>query len=111
DGEGNGGEGRGVGTGTGLERSLEEEDRLSPEIAMAKDPTLDDPSYGRFAADLESYDAAKAERDSEEALGRGTNLPSSGLLSFYDRLREKILQTIERRAGRPGSKLTEDAVR
>jgi uncharacterized membrane protein YkvA (DUF1232 family) len=78
---------------------------------MAKDPTLDDPSYGPFAADLESYDAAKAERDSEEALGRGTNLPSSGLLSFYDRLREKILQTIERRAGRPGSKLTEDAVR
>jgi uncharacterized membrane protein YkvA (DUF1232 family) len=85
---------------------------------MAKDPTLDDPSYGPFAdptsvsaADLASYDAAKAEQDSEEALGRGTNLPSSGLLSFYDRLREKILQTIERRAGRPGSKLTEDAVR
>ncbi len=79
---------------------------------MAKDPTLDDPSYGPFAAaDLEGYDAAKAERDSEEALGHGTNLPSSGLLSFYDRLREKILQTIERRAGRPGSKLTEDAVR
>src|SRR5436305_13954364 len=77
---------------------------------MANDSTTDAPPYSPFE-DLDSYDTAKAERDAEEAFGSGTNLPSSGLLSFYDRLREKILQTIERRAGRPGAKLTEDAVR
>ncbi|HEY0557946.1 MAG TPA: DUF1232 domain-containing protein [Thermoanaerobaculia bacterium] len=77
---------------------------------MANDSTTDAPPYSPFE-DLDSYDTAKAERDAEEAFGRGTNLPSSGLLSFYDRLREKILQTIERRAGRPGARLTEDAVR
>ncbi|HEX4495445.1 MAG TPA: DUF1232 domain-containing protein [Thermoanaerobaculia bacterium] len=81
---------------------------------MAKDTTPYEPDYSPYAAtarDLEGFDADKAEREAEEAFGRGTNLPSSGLLSFYDRLREKILQTIERRAGRPGAKLTEDAVR
>jgi uncharacterized membrane protein YkvA (DUF1232 family) len=86
---------------------------------MPKDPTSDSPSSRRavdplsaaVAEDLENFDTNKAERDSEEALRRGTDLPSSGLLSFYDRLREKILQYIEKRAGRPGSKMTEDAVR
>jgi uncharacterized membrane protein YkvA (DUF1232 family) len=86
---------------------------------MAKDPTPDAPSYNPYADpmstasadDLEGFDDAQAERDAEEAFRSGTTLPSSGLLSFYDRLREKILQTIERRAGRPGAKLTEDAVR
>jgi uncharacterized membrane protein YkvA (DUF1232 family) len=81
---------------------------------MAKDTTPYEPDYSPYAAtarDLEGFDADKAEREADEAFGRGTTLPSSGLLSFYDRLREKILQTIERRAGRPGAKLTEDAVR
>ena len=77
---------------------------------MANDSTTDVPPHSPFA-DLDAYDTAQAERDAEEAFRRGTTLPSSGLLSFYDRLREKILQTIERRAGRPGAKLTEDAVR
>src|SRR6185295_9719774 len=63
------------------------------------------------AEDFESFDAVKAERDSEVALASGTNLPSSGLLSFYDRLREKILHAIEKREGRRGAKLTEGAVR
>jgi uncharacterized membrane protein YkvA (DUF1232 family) len=70
-----------------------------------------DPLSAAIAEDLENFDPAKAERDSEEALGRGTDLPSSGLLSFYDRLREKILRGVEKRSGRPGAKLTEDAVR
>jgi len=70
-----------------------------------------------LAEGFEGYDvadaaaAAKAEKDAAEALGQGTRLPSSGLLSFYDRLREKILELVEKRAGRPGGKLTEDAVR
>jgi uncharacterized membrane protein YkvA (DUF1232 family) len=63
------------------------------------------------AEDFESFDSAKAERDSEEAFTAGTDLPSSGLLSFYDRLREKILHAIEKREGKRGGKLTEGAVR
>jgi uncharacterized membrane protein YkvA (DUF1232 family) len=86
---------------------------------MAKDRTTDDPTprpatdplSSAVAEDFESFDAAQAERDAEEALGSGTNLPSSGLLSFYDRLREKILQFIEKRTGRPGAKVTDGAVR
>ena len=70
-----------------------------------------DPLSSAIAEDLENFDTAKAERDSEEALGHGTDLPSSGLLSFYDRLREKILRGVEKRSGRRGAKLTEDAVR
>jgi uncharacterized membrane protein YkvA (DUF1232 family) len=86
---------------------------------MAKDSTPDaptprtpvDPISAAVAEDFENFDSAQAERDAEEALRSGANLPSSGLLSFYDRLREKILETIEKRSGRPGAKLTEDAVR
>lgn len=58
------------------------------------------------AEDLESFDAEAAEEESEAALATGTDLPSSGLLSFYDRLRERILKTAERRGG----KLSEGAV-
>jgi uncharacterized membrane protein YkvA (DUF1232 family) len=79
------------------------------------DETLTHPLADELAAavaeDLENFDAAKAERDSEVALASGMNLPSSGLLSFYDRLREKILHAIEKREGRRGAKLTEGAVR
>jgi uncharacterized membrane protein YkvA (DUF1232 family) len=86
---------------------------------MPNDPTSDtpsprpvaDPLSAAIAEDLENFDTAKAERDAEEALGHGTDLPSSGLLSFYDRLREKILRGVEKRSGRRGAKLTEDAVR
>ncbi len=37
----------------------------------------------------------------------GDALPSSGLLSFYDRLRERVLATVQRRGGKLGSRTTE----
>ncbi len=40
-------------------------------------------------------------RDAEDTL------PSTGLLSFYDRLRERVLSAVERRGGRFGSGLAE----
>ena len=61
--------------------------------------------------DFENFDSAKAERDAEDAFNSGTDMPSHGLLSFYDRLREKILHAIEKREGKRGAKLTEGAVR
>lgn len=63
------------------------------------------------AEDFEDFDSEQAERDAEEAFKSGTELPSNGLLSFYDRLRERILHAIERREGKRGAKLTEGAVR
>jgi uncharacterized membrane protein YkvA (DUF1232 family) len=85
---------------------------------MAKKRSTDDPNVpaadelaAAVAEDFENFDADQAERDAEEAFAAGTDLPSSGLLSFYDRLREKILHAVEKRKGRRGAKLTEDAVR
>jgi uncharacterized membrane protein YkvA (DUF1232 family) len=85
---------------------------------MAKKRSTDDPNVpatdelaAAVAEDFENFDADQAERDAEEAFAVGTDLPSGGLLSFYDRLREKILHGIEKRRGRRGGKLTEDAVR
>lgn len=71
---------------------------------MTHDPTTHDPLTDE---DLEDFDAARAERDAEEALHRGTHLPSTGLLSFYDRLREAIFKVVEKRGG----KLSEGTVR
>ncbi len=46
-------------------------------------------------------DTEVLERRSEAALSADLDeLPSSGLLSFYDRLRERILATIEKRGGK-----------
>lgn len=46
-------------------------------------------------------DAVALERGAEEALeSGGEQLASTGLLSFYDRLRERILARLERRGGR-----------
>ncbi|MFP3939124.1 MAG: YkvA family protein [Thermoanaerobaculia bacterium] len=44
------------------------------------------------------------ERRSLEALAEssGADLPSSGLLSFYDRLRERVIEAVEKRGGRMG---------
>ncbi|HSS78665.1 MAG TPA: DUF1232 domain-containing protein [Thermoanaerobaculia bacterium] len=70
-----------------------------PDDRTPHDPLTDD--------DLEDFDAARAERESEEALARGTELPSSGLLSFYDRLREAIFKVVEKRGG----KLSEGTIR
>ncbi|HEV7510011.1 MAG TPA: DUF1232 domain-containing protein [Thermoanaerobaculia bacterium] len=71
---------------------------------MPYDPTLHDPLTQEA---LEDFDAARAEREAEEALDRGTQLPSTGLLSFYDRLREAIFKRVEKRGG----KLSEGTVR
>jgi uncharacterized membrane protein YkvA (DUF1232 family) len=86
-----------------------------PKQRTPDDDTLTRPRADELSAavaeDLENFDSAQAERDSEEALKRGTDVASGGLLSFYDRLREKILHTIEKREGRRGAKLTEGTVR
>lgn len=56
------------------------------------------------AEDLETFDSARAEEESAAALGSGfaEEGPSSGLLSFYDRLREKIVHAVEKRGGKLG---------
>jgi uncharacterized membrane protein YkvA (DUF1232 family) len=82
----------------------EEEDKLSLEIAMPHDATPHDPLTHE---DLANFDAARAERESADALARGTELPSTGLLSFYDRLREGIFKVVEKRGG----KLSEGSIR
>lgn len=53
------------------------------------------------AEDFQSFDVAAAEHNAETAFGAsGTRLPSKGLLSFYDRLRGKIIKAVEKRGGR-----------
>jgi uncharacterized membrane protein YkvA (DUF1232 family) len=59
------------------------------------------------AEDLESFDTVQAERDSERAFESEDELPSNRLLSFYDRLRERILHAVEKRGG----KLSEGAIK
>ncbi len=63
------------------------------------------------AEDLENFDSATAEEESSAALSsslsggddaEGTDGASSGLLSFYDRLRERIVHAVEKRGGRLG---------
>jgi uncharacterized membrane protein YkvA (DUF1232 family) len=84
---------------------------------MANDRIQDDPMTrpladelsAAVAEDLENFDAERAEREAEEAFTSTADLPSGGLLSFYDRLRERILKAIEK--PRRGGKLTEGAVR
>ncbi|HEV2845035.1 MAG TPA: DUF1232 domain-containing protein [Thermoanaerobaculia bacterium] len=72
---------------------------------------LGDELSAAVAEDFENFDSVKAERDSEEAFETGTDVPSNGLLSFYDRLREKIIHVVEKRREGRGGKLTEGAVR
>ena len=85
---------------------------------MAKRTTVDndepltrpiaDELSAAVAEDLESFDSAQAERDSERAFESDDELPSSKrLLSFYDRLRDKILHSVEKRGG----KLSENALK
>jgi len=58
-------------------------------------------------ADLAAFDAEAAERQAEAALASGgEELPHHDLLGFYDRLRSRVLDTVERRAG----KLPEDVI-
>lgn len=52
---------------------------------------------GAAADDFDAYD------DPEDTFDEGMDdIPSSGLLSFYDRLREKITRAVERRSGKLG---------
>jgi uncharacterized membrane protein YkvA (DUF1232 family) len=59
---------------------------------------------------FDSFDPDAAEEDSEEAFRAGTDMPSSGLLSFYDRVRDKILKAVEGKGGR-GGKVGEGALK
>ena len=84
---------------------------------MAKRTTVDDTEpltrpiadelSAAVAEDLESFDSVQAERDSERAFESEDELPSNRLLSFYDRLRERILHSVERRGG----KMSENALK
>src|SRR5258707_10199166 len=54
------------------------------------------------AADLAGFDADAAEQRAEAALATGGEEqlpPHHDLLGFYDRLRTRVLETVERRAG------------
>src|SRR5262245_59645581 len=70
--------------------------------------TVSDELSAAVAEDLETFDSRAAEEEALAALSRsaieeeGSDGASSGLLSFYDRLREKILQAVEKRGGRLG---------
>jgi len=67
------------------------------------DRTPADELSAAVAEDLETFDAAAAEEESMAALSRSApEGPSSGLLSFYDRLRERIVHAVEKRGGRLG---------
>jgi len=84
---------------------------------MAKRTTVDDDQpltrpiadelSAAVAEDLESFDSVQAERDSERAFESDEKLPSKRLLSFYDRLRERILHAVEKRGG----KMSENALK
>lgn len=69
-----------------------------------KEPTIVD-------EDFDSFDLDAAEEESEAAIAAGTDIPSSGLLSFYDKLREKILHAVEKRMSGKSGKLTEGAIK
>lgn len=70
--------------------------------------TVSDELSAAVAEDLENFDSAAAEEESTAALSSSVSTeehgggPSSGLLSFYDRLREKIIHAVEKRGGRLG---------
>jgi uncharacterized membrane protein YkvA (DUF1232 family) len=84
-------------------------ENVTPDEPLTR-PLADELSAA-VAEDLENFDSVKAERDAEAAFESGTDMPHSGLLSFYDRLRERILHAIEKREGKRGAKLTEGTVR
>ncbi|HYG61559.1 MAG TPA: DUF1232 domain-containing protein [Thermoanaerobaculia bacterium] len=79
-----------------------------PDDYMTTDEPLKRPLADELSAavaeDLETFDSAQAERDSDDAFASGSagdrELPSTGLLSFYDRLRDRILRTAEKRGGK-----------
>jgi uncharacterized membrane protein YkvA (DUF1232 family) len=78
-----------------------------PNKANGHDDTTDTPTSDTAPDDAPSEE--ELERNSEEAFAADAaeDLPSSGLLSFYDRLRERIVAKVEGRGGR----FTEGTVR
>ena len=85
---------------------------MADERTTVKDPEpltrpMADELSAAVAEDLESFDSVQAERESERAFEGGELPGSRRLLSFYDRLRERILQAVERRGG----KLSEGALK
>lgn len=60
--------------------------------------------------DSDEFDQDRAERESARAFAE-EGIPSRGLLSSYDRLRERIIGTLEKRLDKRGGRLTEGAVR
>jgi len=70
-----------------------------------------DEQSAAVAEDFEAFDSEAAEREAEAAFSAGAAPPSKGLLSFYDRLRERMLMAVEKKRDRRGGKLTEGAVR
>jgi uncharacterized membrane protein YkvA (DUF1232 family) len=82
---------------------------MADETILNEPPTrpLGDELSTAVAEDLQSFDSVQAERDSERAFTSNKVLPSKGLLSFYDRLRERIIAAVEKRGGR----MSEGAVR
>jgi uncharacterized membrane protein YkvA (DUF1232 family) len=93
-------------------RGPEEVPKLAPEEVPKQLPGevprhLAEAEPPASVADLAAFDAEAAERQAEAALASGgEELPHHDLLGFYDRLRSRVLDTVERRAG----KLPEDVV-
>jgi uncharacterized membrane protein YkvA (DUF1232 family) len=78
-----------------------------PSIPEAVPAHLAEAEPPASVADLAAFDAEAAERQAEAALASGgEELPRHDLLGFYDRLRSRVLDTVERRAG----KLPEDVI-
>lgn len=93
-------------------------DQHTPDEPIARPSS--DPISAAVAEDFQSFARSRAAQTGEHAVMRSVEktaeaalrsprpgLPSKGLLSFYDRLREKIIHAVEKRGGR----LSEGAVR
>ena len=83
------------------------DDTGAPSGPASVPPHLAEPGPEAAAAGLADFDPEAAELQAEAALASGGDgLPHHDLLGFYDRLRPRVLETVERRAG----KLPEDVV-
>jgi uncharacterized membrane protein YkvA (DUF1232 family) len=75
-------------------------ERKEPQEVPASGPTGGEAATG-VAEYLEPQEMRAAEERSATALARREpGLPSTGLLSFYDRLRERVVHTVERKGGK-----------
>src|ERR1700740_67338 len=65
-------------------------------------PELETPEPPISAAEIAGFDVDEAEREAAAALASGEVVPPHhDLLGFYDRLRPRVLDTVERRGGQP----------